>query len=77
MNTELRSRLIAGDLAIARCEGRYAFVPVAVGQRIRERVERAPIHWNDPARKPGCGRSYSKDLRRPRAIWSSGNAPAN
>ena len=26
--------LIAGDLAIARCEGRYAFVPAAVGQRL-------------------------------------------
>lgn len=58
VNAELRSRLIAGELAIARCEGRYAFVPAAVGQRIRERVERALIHWNDPAKKPDADDPY-------------------
>jgi uncharacterized protein len=58
VNPELRSRLIAGELAIARCEGRYAFVPAAVGQRIRERVERALIHWNDPARRPAADDPY-------------------
>lgn len=45
---ELRQRLIAGDLAIVRCEGRYAFVPAEIGQKVRARVERALIHWNDP-----------------------------
>jgi uncharacterized protein len=55
---ELRQRLISGDLAIARCEGRYAFVPAAVGQRIRGRVERALIHWNDPSAKPAADDPY-------------------
>jgi uncharacterized protein YaiL (DUF2058 family) len=55
---ELRSRLVSGDLAIVRCEGRYAFVPSAVGQRVRERVERALIHWNDPAAKPAADDPY-------------------
>jgi uncharacterized protein YaiL (DUF2058 family) len=55
---ELRARLIAGELAIVRCEGRYAFVPAAVGQRVRERVERALIHWNDPAAKPAADDPY-------------------
>jgi uncharacterized protein len=45
---ELRARLIAGDLAIVRNEGRYAFVPSAVADDIRGRVERAVIHHNRP-----------------------------
>jgi uncharacterized protein YaiL (DUF2058 family) len=61
---ELRSRLIAGELAIVRCEGRYAFVPAAVGHRVRERVERAMIHWNDPAAKPADDDPY-KDFAVP------------
>ncbi|HMA11419.1 MAG TPA: DUF2058 domain-containing protein [Steroidobacteraceae bacterium] len=60
----LRGRLIAGELAIVRCEGRYAFVPAAVGQRVRERVERALIHWNDPAAKPAADDPY-KDFAVP------------
>jgi len=52
VNPELRARLVAGELAIVRCEGRYAFVPAAIGQRVRERVDRALIHWNDPNKKP-------------------------
>jgi uncharacterized protein YaiL (DUF2058 family) len=58
VNPELRSRLIAGELAIVRCEGRYAFVPAAIGQRVRERVERALIHWNDPTAKPAADDPY-------------------
>ncbi len=49
---ELRNGLVRGTLAIVRCEGRYAFVPAETGHRIRGRVERALIHWNDPAVKP-------------------------
>ncbi len=44
----LRERLIRGDLAIVRNEGRYAFVPSAVAADIRSRVERAVIHHNVP-----------------------------
>ena len=36
-----RARLIAGQLAVVRCEGRYSLVPAEVGQRIRERDERS------------------------------------
>jgi uncharacterized protein len=45
---ELRARLIAGSLAIVRNEGRYAFVPAAIADDIRARVERAVIHHNRP-----------------------------
>lgn len=45
---ELRGRLVAGELAIVRNEGRYAFVPSAVADDIRARVERAVIHHNRP-----------------------------
>jgi uncharacterized protein YaiL (DUF2058 family) len=52
VNAELRARLIAGQLAIVRNEGRYAFVPGAVADDIRGRVERAVIHHNRPAAEP-------------------------
>jgi uncharacterized protein len=45
---ELRGRLVSGQLAIVRNEGRYAFVPAAVAEDIRARVERAVIHHNRP-----------------------------
>ena len=43
-----RERLIRGELAIVRNEGRYAFVPAATAAEIRSRVERAVIHHNIP-----------------------------
>ena len=46
VNAALRERLVAGELAIVRNEGRYAFVPAATAADIRERVERAVIHHN-------------------------------
>jgi uncharacterized protein YaiL (DUF2058 family) len=61
---ELRERLIRGELAIVRCEGRYAFVPAEIGQRVRGRVERALIHWNDPAARPAADDPY-KDFAVP------------
>lgn len=45
----LRERLVRGELAIVRNEGRYAFVPAAIAADIRSRVERAVIHHNVPA----------------------------
>jgi len=48
VNPELRERLIRGELAIVRNEGRYAFVPAAISADIRARVERAVIHHNVP-----------------------------
>ena len=48
VNSQLRERLIAGELAIVRNEGRYAFVPAAIATDIRARVERAVIHHNVP-----------------------------
>lgn len=44
----LRQRLIHGELAIVRNEGRYAFVPASIAAEIRARVERAVIHHNVP-----------------------------
>lgn len=44
----LREKLVRGELAIVRNEGRYAFVPASTAAEIRERVERAVIHHNIP-----------------------------
>jgi uncharacterized protein len=46
VNPALREQLVAGTLAIVRCEGRYAFVPAGVAEQIGARVERALIHHN-------------------------------
>lgn len=50
----LRARLIQGDIAIVRCEGRYELVSSAVAERIRERVAEAVIPRNavEPAANP-------------------------
>jgi uncharacterized protein YaiL (DUF2058 family) len=45
---ELRRRLIDGEIAIVRCEGRFAFVPAAIGEQIGERVPQALLHLNRP-----------------------------
>jgi uncharacterized protein len=42
----LRQQLVGGSLAIVRCEGRYAFVPAAIGRQIGELVPRALVHIN-------------------------------
>lgn len=55
---QLRERLVAGQLAIVRNEGRYAFVPVAVAEEIRARVERAVIHHNRPAAQNAADDPY-------------------
>jgi len=55
---ELRARLIAGELAIVRNEGRYAFVPAAIADDIRARVERALIHHNRPDAAPAADDPY-------------------
>jgi uncharacterized protein YaiL (DUF2058 family) len=41
---EMRQKLVAGQLAIVRSEGRYEVVPKGVMERIRERDERAVIY---------------------------------
>ncbi|MDR2216038.1 MAG: DUF2058 domain-containing protein [Nevskiaceae bacterium] len=49
---ELRQRLIAGELGIVRSEGRYAFVPAAIAEQVRQKVARALIHLNLPQAPP-------------------------
>lgn len=41
VDASLRARIIGGELAIVRCDGRYELVPADVAERIRERDERA------------------------------------
>lgn len=49
---ELREKLIAGTIAIARCEGKYYLVPPDIAERIRERDERAVVKLNAEEAKP-------------------------
>jgi uncharacterized protein len=62
VTVEQRAKLIAGDLAIVRNEGRYAFVPAAVAGDIRSRVERAVIHHNQPKPASPDGEDPYKDF---------------
>ena len=43
VDADQRRRILAGDLVIVRCEGRYNLVPADAAARIRERDERAVL----------------------------------
>lgn len=58
VNPDLRARLVAGALAIVRCEGRFAFVPAEIGEQIGARVEKALLHLNRPQAKPADDDPY-------------------
>lgn len=66
---ELRGQLVRGELAIVRCEGRYAFVPAAVGAQVRGEVERALVHCNDPATPPAADDPYREFAVPDDLVW--------
>lgn len=49
---ELRAQLASGTIAIARCEGRYDFVPAQIAERIREREPRGVVELNQASEQP-------------------------
>lgn len=65
----LRERLVRGELAIVRNDGRYAFVPAAVGEQVRTRVERALIHLNRPDAAPDPDDPYKDHVIPDDLIW--------
>jgi uncharacterized protein YaiL (DUF2058 family) len=66
---QLRERLIRGELAIVRNDGRYAFVPAAIGEQVKARVERALIHLNRPAAAPDPDDPYKDHVIPDDLIW--------
>lgn len=66
---ELRARLVAGDLAIVRCEGRFAFVPAAIGKQVGERVEKALLHLNTPEAPPAADDPYKDYVVPDDLVW--------
>lgn len=66
---ELRARLVKGDLAIVRCEGRFAFVPAAVGEQIGARVAKALLHLNHPEAPPAADDPYKDYVVPDDLIW--------
>jgi len=64
VNPALRQQLVAGQLAIVRCEGRFAFVPAAIGEQIGARIDKALLHLNKPEAKPADDDPY-KDFAVP------------
>jgi len=66
---ELRARLIRGELAIVRNDGRYAFVPAAIGEQVHARVERALIHLNRPGAAPDPDDPYKDHVIPDDLIW--------
>jgi uncharacterized protein YaiL (DUF2058 family) len=69
VNPELRARLVAGQLAIVRCEGRFAFVPSDVGQQIGARVEKALLHLNTPGAPPAADDPYKDYVVPDDLVW--------
>lgn len=51
-DSALREKLIAGTIAIVRCEGKYDLVLPEIADRIRERDERAVVKLNAEESKP-------------------------
>jgi uncharacterized protein YaiL (DUF2058 family) len=43
VDAALRERIMAGSIAIVRCDGRYELVPDEIGERVREREPRALV----------------------------------
>lgn len=66
---ELRRQLVAGELAIVRNEGRYAFVPAQVAGEIRARVARAVIHLNEPGAAPDPDDPYKDHVVPDDLVW--------
>lgn len=69
VNPELRARLVAGQLAIVRCEGRFAFVPSEVGQQVGARVEKALLHLNKPGAPPADDDPYKDYVVPDDLVW--------
>jgi hypothetical protein len=66
---ELRARLVGGELAIVRNEGRYAFVPAAIAEQVRAKVERAVIHLNTPPAAPDPDDPYKDHVVPDDLVW--------
>ena len=58
VNPELRAKLVAGQIAIVRSEGRFAFVPANIGEEVGKRVDKALLHLNRPEAKPADDDPY-------------------
>jgi hypothetical protein len=69
VNPELRRRLVKGDLAIVRCEGRFAFVPAAIGEQVGERVAKALLHLNKPDAPPAADDPYKDYVVPDDLVW--------
>jgi uncharacterized protein YaiL (DUF2058 family) len=65
----LRERLVAGTVVIARCEGRYDIVLAEIGDRIRERDERAVVKLNAEEAKPSDDDPYKEYVVPDDLMW--------
>jgi hypothetical protein len=59
---QLRQQLVSGQLAIVRCEGRFAFVPADVGRQICARESRALLHLNRPEAPAAADDPYASHV---------------
>jgi uncharacterized protein YaiL (DUF2058 family) len=59
VDAERRAKIIAGEIVIVRCEGKYDVVPADVAARIKEREERAIVSLDQG--KQGAGEGTSED----------------
>lgn len=65
----LREQLVTGALAIVRCEGRFAFVPAAVGEQIGTRVPKALLHLCRPDAQPAADDPYRDHVVPDDLMW--------
>lgn len=65
----LREKLVSGVVVIARCEGRYDIVLAEIGERIRERDERAVVKLNAEESRPGDDDPYKEYVVPDDLMW--------
>jgi uncharacterized protein YaiL (DUF2058 family) len=66
---ELRAQLVAGELAIVRCEGRFAFVPAEIGEQIGARGPKALLHLHRPEAQPAADDPYRDHVVPDDLMW--------
>jgi uncharacterized protein YaiL (DUF2058 family) len=65
----LREKLVAGTIAIVRCEGKYDLVLPEIAERIRERDERAVVKLNAEEAQPAEDDPYKEYVVPDDLMW--------
>ncbi len=69
VNEEMRQQIIRGKLGIARIEGRYELVPIAIAEKIQQRNEKRIVLITDDAQETDENDPYAEYKIPDDLIW--------